>query len=174
MSKYKLVLLFVAISMFSSVSYALDEGKFFKAQKIFFAARAGSDGAVEKASNAFAKLDRKDPVVMVYKGAIKALEGRDSWMPWNKIGLVEDGLDIIDKALKKGGNSKKKVKDARYDILIKVVAASVMADLPGIFKRHQEAIDLHQELVELKEFASPDLKKHIKKIGKVLKKGVKK
>jgi hypothetical protein len=174
MKNFKLSSLFLLLYLFAGNSYALNEEDFFTAQNIFFKARAGSSEAIQKAQIAFAKLNQKDPVVMAYNGALKALEAREAWMPWNKINLAEEGLDIIDKALKKGGESKKMIKDARYDILIRVVAASVMADLPDIFKRRQQAIDLHQELLELEPYANKSLKKHIAKIGKVIKKKVKK
>jgi len=37
---------------------------------------------------------------LAYQGSSYTLVGRDAWMPWNKIGYTEKGLDMIGKALR--------------------------------------------------------------------------
>ena len=63
------------------------------------AGEASPDPAVA-AYAALAPDETAAPLVLAYLGSAQTLQGRDAWLPWNKMRVTESGLAKIDKALR--------------------------------------------------------------------------
>jgi len=106
------------------------------------------DGALEKSITQFSQLhnDNPDhPVYRAYLGACKTLQGRDAWMPWNKMRHTEQGLDQIDKALDSLNPKHDSIKIQGVPLYLEtmLVAANTFIQVPdSIFHRHAKGIRL--------------------------------
>jgi hypothetical protein len=81
---------------------AAGDAPFQSAFQSFSQASAGDKSAIEPAADAFEtllKAEPTNPVLMAYAGASTAMKARNASMPWKKMGLAEDGLAQLDKAL---------------------------------------------------------------------------
>jgi hypothetical protein len=76
--------------------------RFMRARDAFEAGRKGSTGAVALAQEQFRSLvsaEPYNPLFMAYLGSTYTLQARASTMPWTKIRLINQGLDLLDRAL---------------------------------------------------------------------------
>jgi len=97
---YIVILLITLATM--STSYADEITDYQQARLSFEQALDDQDGALERAITQFGSLLENhvdNPVYQSYLGACTTLQGRDAWMPWNKMRYAEYGLDKIDKVL---------------------------------------------------------------------------
>ena len=79
-----------------------NEEAFNKAQVTFERGLRGSVSANESAAAQFKQLNEKEPgnpLFLAYYGSTQTILARDAWLPWKKLKLGEQGLDLIDKAL---------------------------------------------------------------------------
>lgn len=76
---------------------------FTAAQERFEQGRLGSKSANEQAAAQFKVLTEQEPgnpLFLAYYGSTLTLKSRDAYMPWTKLRLGEQGLEIIDKSLR--------------------------------------------------------------------------
>lgn len=79
------------------------EDAFVKAQTAFERGQRGSESDNEAASEQFKRLSETEadnPLFLAYYGSTITIKARDAWLPWKKLKLGEEGLDLIDKALR--------------------------------------------------------------------------
>lgn len=132
------------------------DADFAAAQAIFLQAVAGDGGAVEEAVRRFGKLAATDtpqaPLCAAYLGAAQAMQGRDAWMPWNKMRATERGLATLDKALRRldAAHDKEIFRGTPLFVEIRLVAASTFLALPALFNRFDAGKQILREA-----FASP-------------------
>lgn len=72
-----------------------------EARAAFAAGAAGDAKAGERAAEAFATLSASHPghpVLLAYQGALLALQGRDAFLPWQKMRAADKGAKLIDAA----------------------------------------------------------------------------
>ncbi|MBS4099300.1 MAG: hypothetical protein KGZ83_21015, partial [Sulfuricella sp.] len=114
---------------------------FSQAQAVFLKAADGNSAAVEEAVRQFTRLAAVEsdqaPLLLAYLGAAQTMQGRDAWLPWEKVRATERGLAVLDKALRS--------LEARHDTEIfngtaisletRLVAANTFLSLPSLFNR---------------------------------------
>jgi len=103
------------------------------------------------------KRDPKSPVLKAYLGASHTLEGRDAWMPWNKIDLTEKGLVIIDQALKSVSSlpGQKKAGGTLINLETYLVAANTFLGIPDdVFHRSKKGKRLLNKIIKHKNYSA--------------------
>ena len=138
-----LVIGFLALS--DSYGAALDatsEQSFLLAQHTFEDGLAGKEAAVEPAIEAFTSLSKQNPdnpLYSAYLGSAMALRGRDAFFPWNKVKRTEEGLDLLDKALRNINPQHYEMTMRRVPVALEVqlVAGDTFISLPDFFNRNQ-------------------------------------
>lgn len=102
----------------------------------YMAARGGGKdvGQVDELISTFLKENPSDPLALVYKGSLKTIQGRDASMPWQKLVLVNEGFDLLDKAIAQIANAR--VRNG-YDIPLEILIVSgfTNAAVPKSFGR---------------------------------------
>jgi len=95
-------------------------------------------------------LTADDPFVMVIKGSTLTLQGRDAWMPWNKMSYVEQGMDLIRKAVRalKPSDKEKTFQGIPLDIQVKRTAADTYLSLPEMFNARSQGMEWAQEVAQ--------------------------
>jgi len=157
------------ISLFSNAWAASHpaEALFIKAQALFQQSRDGDNSVTEEAFEQFKQLSRRypdNPLFLAYYGSSYTLLGRDAWMPWNKIGYTEKGLDIIGKALRmlKPKHDFEKLRGAPISIETRLVAISTFSEVPKSFNHFEKAKAVLNEVWQSPGFAtSPRLLKKL-------------
>ena len=73
-----------------------------------------------------------DPIALVYKGSLDTQRAREAWMPWNKLGYLKEGLDLMDQAIDIATRA-----SVNPDTLLEVrmVRALTSARIPVVFGR---------------------------------------
>jgi len=80
------------------------EEAFNKAEAAFERGLRGSESDNEAASAQFKQLSQAEPgnpLFLAYYGSTLAIKARDAWLPWKKLKFGEQGLEQIDKAIKR-------------------------------------------------------------------------
>lgn len=132
-----------------------DSPAFVAAETAFQKARAGNGAATEQAVSAFEGLAAADapeaPLYRAYLGAAQAMQGREAWLPWNKVRATERGLDTLDKALRQVGPAHDKVlvRGTPVSLEARFVAASTFVAIPDlIFHRADRGRQMLQDIVK--------------------------
>lgn len=98
------------------------------------------------------------PLNLVYLGSTQALQGRDAFLPWNKMKLTEKGLATIDKALNLLGNlntplaQQDNVQGLPEAYLTQAMAAVTYSQLPDLFNHFERGYDLFIGLLSEPQF----------------------
>jgi len=156
-----LTLLLTGPSLVSAQNQAL-ERRFMAAHAAFMQGLAGDERYIDRAQALFEELNRQapdNPLFQVYLGGTYAIQGREAWMPWNKIDLVEKGLEIIDRALDKlqPRHDEMLIRGTPVGIETRLVALNTFLDLPGFFNRLQPAKELLADILTSQAFGlAPD------------------
>jgi len=91
-----------------------------------------------------------NPLLLVYFGSTETLKGRYAWMPWSKLGYVNDGLAHIERALRLA--EQQEVANSPLMILAKyevqLVAARTYVALPDMFNTFDSGKQLLDKLLE--------------------------
>ncbi len=114
--------------------------QFLQATQKFEEARAGSATAVAPAQAAFHALlanDSSNPLYMAYYGSTFAMQARDGGAPWQKIKLVNQGIDRIDQALSLLGpqHDQVQIRGVPLSLETRLVAIATYVSLPSLFNR---------------------------------------
>jgi len=139
--------------------HAADPAEVAAARAEFFKAVAGDGGAVKTASAQFYALHGREPdhvLVRAYWGSCLALQGREAFMPWNKMRHTEDGLAQLDKALGRltPEHDRELLDGASVGLETRLVAASTFLALPEMFRRFDAGKRLVEESLRHPAFAS--------------------
>jgi hypothetical protein len=116
------------------------DAKFSQAAQKFEEARAGSAAAVAPAQAAFKELlasEPSNPLYMAYYGSTFAMQARDGGAPWQKIHLVHQAIDNIDRALTLLGpqHDTQTVRGIPISLETRLVAIATYVPLPSLFNR---------------------------------------
>ena len=134
------------------------EQAFAKAQESFQRALRGSEKDNEAAAEQFKQLSAADPgnpLYSAYYGSTFTLKARDAWAPWNKLKLGEQGLDLIDKSLKrlKPEHDRITLHGVPVGIETRLVAVSTYFQLPDrFFHRYDSGKALLAETMKSPQF----------------------
>jgi len=114
----------------------------------------GSESDNEAASARFQQLSQAEPgnpLYLAYYGSTFTLKARDAWLPWKKLKLGEQGLDLIDKALKRLTPEQAQ---APLGIETRLVALSTFLKTPDqFFHRYDSGKALLDEIMKNPAFA---------------------
>lgn len=128
------------------------------ARETFVRAVDGNGAAVEEAVRRFEHLTATGgaaaPLYQAYLGAAQTMQGRDAWLPWNKLRATEKGLATVEKALRR--------LDARPDpadgnviaLETRLVAITTYLAIPAFFNRTDSARQLLREAFAHPAFAT--------------------
>ncbi|WP_018610682.1 hypothetical protein [Uliginosibacterium gangwonense] len=130
---------------------AVDETAFKAAVAHLQKARTTGGDEVEASVSAFEQLSRQEPtnpLFRAYLGSAQSLQGKQAWLPWNKLKYTENGLATIDKALQQLSpeQTRQLVRGVPVTLETRLVAASTFLALPDMFKRSQLG---HQQLQQI-------------------------
>jgi len=136
----------------ASAASAIPEPQFQSAFQEFVQASAGDSSAIGRAADAFSDLARSEPanpVLLAYAGAATAMKAGAAWLPWKKMGLAEDGLAQLDKALAlltPAHNAP--MQNGTPGVLeVKFVAANTFLAVPGFMHRQERGTKLLGEVL---------------------------
>jgi hypothetical protein len=96
-------MIFVTVALFGSAIAQESTEAYITAQNLFEHGLRGSKKDNEKAAEQFRLLSEREqgnPLYLAYYGSTYTLKSRDAFFPWNKLKLGDQGLDLVDKALK--------------------------------------------------------------------------
>jgi hypothetical protein len=108
---------------------------FVAAQKSFELGLQGSKKDNEEATEKFkvlAEQESSNPIYLAYYGSAITVKSRDAFFPWTKLKLGEQGLDVIDKALKmvRPEHDTAMLKGVAISLGTKLVAVSTFLSMP--------------------------------------------
>jgi hypothetical protein len=149
-----LTLLMLAVAGFTSQARAQAPAgaAFATAQTRFDQARKGEADQLDSAIATFRAgpgSPALQPLYSVYLGSAITLKGKAAWLPWNKLKLVEQGLDHIDQALAalRPEHDRLLVQGVPLSLMTRLVAAATFVALPdGIFHRRGAGRSLVAEM----------------------------
>lgn len=111
---------------------------FIKAQAVFEQGLRGSENDNKNAGEQFkhlTELEPGNPLFMAYYGSTYALKADHAWMPWTRLKLGEQGLELIDKALKllSAEHDQILVRSVPMSIETRLVAINTFLKMPQMF-----------------------------------------
>ncbi|MGR5555689.1 hypothetical protein ACQKQC_05245 [Vibrio fortis] len=133
-----------------------------EALSMYNQAAQGDEEMVEAAHDALKSILDKEgatPLTLVYLGSTETLQGRDAFLPWNKMKYVEKGLATIDKSLTLLNSIEQPVAEqARVQglpeaYLTRAMAATTYTSLPDMFNHFDRGYDLYLDLLSEDEFS---------------------
>ncbi len=147
----KKALLIVLTIFMTQSAYAMNEQQFQAMIKRYVEALDGNHQSrddVKQMLGAIIEEDKSDAIAHVFYGSTMTLEGRDAWMPWNKMGLTEKGMDIMDRALKmsKGNDEIPSFLNRAIEMEVKTLCAFTFTQVPKMFGRFEQGIELFDEI----------------------------
>ena len=144
------MLLFVSIIAAAQTS----EEVFLNAEATFERGVRGSENDNESASAQFRQLseaDAENPLFLAYYGSTITIKARDAWMPWKKLKLGDQCLDLIDKALKRltAAHDKVVMRKIPVSVETRLVAISTFIQVPDkYFHRYDSGKALLEETMK--------------------------
>ncbi|MEZ9056566.1 hypothetical protein [Vibrio pelagius] len=133
-----------------------------EALSMYNQAAQGDEEMVEATHDALQSILDKEgatPLTLVYLGSTETLQGRDAFLPWNKMKYVEKGLATIDKSLTLLNSVEQPVAEqARVQglpeaYLTRAMAATTYTSLPDMFNHFDRGYDLYLDLLSEEEFS---------------------
>ena len=143
----------------AALCQASEADDFTQAEALFKDSVAGSSRATDQAVERFQKLaalpSPAAPLYRAYWGSSQTLQGRDAWLPWEKLKAVDRGLANLDKALRQAQDAPA---DTQFNGLplvqwVRITAASTFVALPDLFHRFEDGKDLVRQLQQDKTFS---------------------
>jgi hypothetical protein len=118
-----------------------------QAYQQYLAGAEGDKRAVDTAVEAFEALLEsrpEDPLILVLLGGSQTLQGRDAWMPWNKMSLTEDGLAAMGKAQQwlNPEHDEQMFDGLPVSIQVKALAGITFTQVPDFFGRFEQGYQL--------------------------------
>lgn len=100
----------------------------------------GSSGDIKDSIAHFDRILAKDPDnprATTYKGSLLARLAKVSWMPWNKLSYLNEGIDLMDQGVDRALQSHA---DPRTVIELRMVRGITSTKIPSVFKRGATAM----------------------------------
>ena len=146
----------------ATTASAISDTQFQQAFSRFVQASAGDSAAIDAAAQAFqdlVKIEPANPVLHAYAGSAIAMQAGNSWLPWKKMSLAEDGLAELDKALSLLSPAHEApVQNGTPGVLeVKFVAANTFLAVPEFMHRRERGAKLLGEVLAHPLLASAPL-----------------
>lgn len=125
---------------------------------VFLDGVRGDKAAVKTASERFEAMHRGEPgnvLLRAYWGSCLTLQGREAYMPWTKMRLVEDGLTQLDKALAlvTPERDAERFEGTSVGMEARLVAGTTFLQLPSLFNRFDAGKRVVAEAMKNPEFS---------------------
>lgn len=160
-TRSSICLIFFVTALLSGTAMAQDHKEAFtSAQTLFEQGLNGSKKDNERAAEQFKTLseqERGNPLYRAYYGSAITVKSRDAFFPWSKLKLGEQGLDVIDNALKMVApeHDTIMIKGVPISIGTKLVAVSTFLKMPDkYFHRFAAGKSLLKEAMNSRAFAA--------------------
>jgi len=87
-----------------------------------------------------------DPLALLLLGASQVLQGRDAWMPWNKLRYTEEGMEQMSAALKllSTEDEQRYLDGLPVSVLLPALAGITFIEVPDFFGRFEQGYQLLQ------------------------------
>ena len=147
------ILLLVILAVSSPVWADETNTELSNARHVFLQAVDGDKRAVRDAISRFKSLSHShpdDPVYLAYLGASITLKGRDAANGINKQRYTEEGLQVIDQALKQLAAANDLPSTSRLDTML--VAVNSFIRIPAFFNRYDRGRRLLDEILAHEDF----------------------
>ncbi|WP_434998039.1 hypothetical protein ACRZ5S_04240 [Vibrio scophthalmi] len=108
--------------------------------------------------NALIEQQGAKPLTMVYLGSTQTLQGRDAFMPWNKMKYTEQGLATMAKGiglldtLPEDINQQERIQGLPEAYLAQAMAAVTYTSLPDMFNHFERGYDIYLNLLNDENF----------------------
>ncbi|GGX54326.1 hypothetical protein [Saccharospirillum salsuginis] len=132
---------------------------------------AGTEGDKKATGNAVSMLETlrdehpEDPLILTLLGGSQTLQGRDAWMPWNKMSLTEDGLAAMGKAqrLLRPEHDEWRFDSLPVSLQVKSLAGITFTQVPDFFGRFEQgyALLLESSQSPLLDEVAPEVHSYI-------------
>ena len=137
----------VFVVLFSGTVFAMDESQYQHMLSLYKQAVDGNSDARDEVKAYLENLSKAEPndaIVRVYLGSTMVLEGRDAWMPWNKMKFTEKGMDVMEQALDMSTKDKKtrQFLENDEDIEIRMICAFTFTQVPKMMGRFEQGLEL--------------------------------
>lgn len=128
-----------------------DDARYTAAYTQYQAATEGNKRATRQAVELFTALHEdypNDPVAMVLLGSSQAMQGRDAFLPWNKLNHTETGLDTMERAqrLITADHSTHTFAKLPVSVMVPLFAAITYVEVPDFFGRFEQGYDMLQQV----------------------------
>jgi hypothetical protein len=89
------------------------------------------------------------PVLLAYLGSSQAIRGGFAWLPWKKLGYVNDGIAHMQRALRQAEKSNTGKYPAMVSPLdeVRLILATTYLELPSMFETETEGRQLLDQLL---------------------------
>lgn len=131
----------------TTLQAAAPDAAYGAAMAAFDRALAGDEAAIAQAAAQFRALMAADPAQPVYRaqaGSATCMLATTTLLPWKKMGHVEDGLALLDKAVAQltPAHDTQRVGGVPASLQVRFTAASTFGALPGMFNRGERGARL--------------------------------
>ena len=131
----------------TTLQAAAPDAAYGAAMAAFDRALAGDEAAIAQAAAQFRALMAADPAQPVYRaqaGAATSMLANTTLLPWKKMGHVEDGMALLDKALAQltPAHDAQQVGGVPASLVVRFTAASTFSALPAMFNRGERGTRL--------------------------------
>jgi hypothetical protein len=146
----------------TAASASVADPAYADALAVFNQALAGKESAVTDAVAQWRSLmtaHPTDPVARAYAGAATSMQARTTMLPWKKMGYVDDGMALLDKALAQltPAHDQQRVNGVAASLHVRFTAASTFNALPAMLNRGDRGARLMDELLKNPLLASAPL-----------------
>lgn len=154
------LMFFVTTILSATVAAQNRTEAFAAARTLFEQGLLGSKKDNEQAAELFKALSDQEhgnPLYLAYYGSATTVKSRDAFFPWSKLKLGEQGLDIIDKALKMvtAEHDTTMIKGVPVSVGTRLVAVSTFLQMPDkYFHRFVAGKSLLTETMNSRAFAA--------------------
>ncbi|CAC9435548.1 hypothetical protein [uncultured Gammaproteobacteria bacterium] len=148
-NKFKVITILIFAIIIANMSFASIEKNIDPVKNNYKTALVNGgdsiDDAIDFIENFPVNTEDLKLVVDMYHGSLLTMKARDSWMPWNKLYYLNQGIDLMDDSLEKLEN----LKDHNPALLLESIITRALTNvkIPSIFNRSKLAsFDLNRAM----------------------------
>lgn len=155
---FKPLFMLLGSTLISSVSIAAPSEELIGQYNLAADGDKGKVKVVLEQLNSQIEIKGADALSLVYLGSTQTMQGRDAFMPWNKMKYTEQGLATISKGLSLAQEVNLAEQEYRQGlpegVLAKAIAASTFTSLPDMFNHFERGYDLFLDLLADSSFSA--------------------
>jgi hypothetical protein len=151
--KTLIFLCFVMLSVFNVLWAATGAPGLVDARQAYYAAKADTKNleAAVQIVDAFQKDNAMNPMGNIYKGSLRALQARQSVIPWRKMSYIAEGFSLLDKGAEQLSDAGTKTSP---DILLEalIISGITNASVPRSYDRDGRARQELEAVIRIPAF----------------------